>query len=574
MNENSINPFFQTVVYRNENFSFDSFEKSLDKKVKELNKKKNKNLKRLDKKNNSNCIVYVYSLKELPTWYKEDILVSSSHKIIEESINKELILVILKSTKNYIFFHCTNNMVNDFVDNLFYKELKIRKIDVCSIYNVLDDSSQVRTLGLNNTFGAGGSAPEAKAYYGKETQNSLSISFDSGYSFSYCLASKIKDDKKKTSIGCSTSKRKIWGTWTEGISDFSKQCDILETQLQNNSETDLFPVLVKPVNNVDVSNLEIVNLYIDCVIPRKGMLLIDVEKKVYSDWIVTYPDGYAQIEIDTPQKSIIIKLEFKIENNKYYKFKYKRKSKTAKILISDNEDEYKGKKRKDLVDFLNEQGVFTIIFNDGFAYRDETFWKDNRLTKIYKKSLISMSWDNVDITKESSKSKQTGMINISERVTQFVKEEVSDLLYIIDDDSANEIADHIVITKNKIILIHDKFSSKVKSGLRIDDLQVVIAQAMKNIRFYLPISYENKYERMLKNLIYPCDYSGTKEQLISEIRNSIINIDEQNECWIVQPGISKDKLEKGNLNKAHTLLNYVDGICKNNNIMFKFYCNK
>lgn len=64
---------------------------------------------------------------------------------------------------------------------------------------------------------------------------------------------------------------------------------------------------------------------------------------------------------------------------------------------------------------------------------------------------------------------------------------------------------------------------------------------------------------------------GELEETLQEI---IDNIDIEKECWIVQPGISKRKLENDSDNKIHCLLNYIDSICRTVNIKFRFICSK
>ncbi len=142
-----------------------------------------------------------------------------------------------------------------------------------------------------------------------------------------------------------------------------------------------------------------------------------------------------------------------------------------------------------------------MVFADGIAYRDETFWKDNRLNNAYIKAYTEISWNDVDITKESATPKDINFKNISTKVVEYIKSKFDNILFIIQDDDANEIADHLVILDNRIILVHNKFSSEEESGLRVDDVQVVIAQLLKNIRFFLPVSYDNKKNRLWNNII-------------------------------------------------------------------------
>lgn len=244
---------------------------------------------------------------------------------------------------------------------------------------------------------------------------------------------------------------------------------------------------------------------------------------------------------------------------------------TAFIQVLKDNEKNERRTKIDLVEYLNKQNNFTIIFSKGLAYRNGAFWEDNRLKRQFLKSELE-NWSTVDITKEDKETKIKGKTNILTFLeNKYLTDPDTEIL--INDNGANEVADLIWITSKSIVLIHAKYSSKMKVGLRVDDLQVVTSQAIKNLKHFIIESYssdmlerlyQNDKKKKCKNL----------DEFTQKYLGAIRDYDIRNATWIVQPGISKSTLEKptNSNNKIHSLLNFVDSICISNAIEFKFIC--
>jgi hypothetical protein len=148
------------------------------------------------------------------------------------------------------------------------------------------------------------------------------------------------------------------------------------------------------------------------------------------------------------------------------------------------------------------------------------------------------------------------------------------LITYINDNGAYEIGDCLFISDDRIILIHAKYSSDRIPGLRIEDIQVVASQAIKNIRFFNHQSYtDHVLERLFKNCSNPSSFKDFGE-FKAVVLNKLQDYRVRRECWIVQPGLSQNSIKKDVNNKIHCLLNFVESIFAINQIEFKLICNK
>jgi hypothetical protein len=551
-----VKPFFQVISYSGEEmFDNEKFRKYFDKKIMEENNQTYSIVGNYSEKN-----LYAYHIlhKYYPTWLKREYR-------DESTLNLENDLIMIYQVHQYLFIHCSCESLSSIV--LACIRETYTRISPESFLNVLSDSNiQLRTLGIQNIFGAGGLALEAKAYFGKDTKYNLSSAFDSGYAFSYCLGSIVSTKSKQ--LGCSLNKSKVWGSWTEGLEDFKNQCFELSNAFQQAFAINELSVLVSPICPSQFEKA--IGFYLDHYVHRKGILYLYSEDiKPTSNWDCFLLDDGENICFQfNEDKSKQIEINF-VHNAKDNKFNFRYINEHNKIFLTfKNEEDNKVGKKKDLVNYLNDNCNFTCVFPDGIAFRNGACWKDNRMTNPFKKSENkSIDWSGIDIKKESKvNGRKDTIADALERY--FLQQGIK---VGINDDGANEVADLIVVTSdNTLILVHSKYSSNEKAGLRVDDIQVVISQAIKNLRFFIPVwilkeieDWDNKQfsTRLEKN------------DLIELFKRELIEPEIRKECWIVQPGISKRKLENDPRNKIHCLLNFIDAICKMQNVKFRFLCN-
>jgi hypothetical protein len=577
LNNDNIAPFFQVVLLVTDiDKPLEPILIKFDENIEKVIKKSNRLIFGKDIKSTSeNLIIRKYSLKSSPTWIISPEKLTQSEDAVEDE-NKTYEIFLLYKKGKYIFFHTSSHFLEDQLRETIVKDfIDIHLLDLTKIYALaMNDFLEFRTLGITNIFNAGGTAPEAKTLYGRNAEHSLTSSFDAGFGFSYGLGSKTDSKRKKSEpFGLSAKKRKIWRTWTENLIDFCKICDKLAVDIDKATKSKKLEILVSPIEISKVKNLKLLHCYIDYSIPKKGLLLVKFDSK--EDYLLTWNSRLSE---DTEPKMIIAsddgkfstKITMNVSTKGNWTFEYDKSSRKTLFLIAEDGSDLEKRKGTDAIDYLNRQIDFTLIFESGIAYRDGVYWKDNRFKNLYKKSETLIKWKNVNIRKEIEKPKNKKHISITENVKKYLmKLKGLEKPYIlIEDNGANEVSDLIALTDEKIILIHIKFSSSDTPGLRIEDLQVVCSQAVKNLRFLNPAIFQSRIERLKTKVFYPVKILPGIEQKIIERIN---NIQSQKECWIIQPGISKKTLENDTKNKAHSLLNYIEGICNSNNIKFRLF---
>lgn len=569
-------PFFQVVIFEcDKGLKIEELELSIKTAIDNKNKDSKHYFEIVSTVQKSNPIILHVLHKFFPSWYVQEYVSKDDSVKYLENIENDL-LIAYKS-EQYLFIHsqcdAIINLGIEAIEILNQAGQRIVKIGNNRMHKILNYSDiQFRTLGIQNIFNAGGTAAEAKAYFSRNAKYSLTPSFDAGYGFSYCLGA-ISENDEMIPFGCSAKKSKVWGTWVDNIDEFKDNCDNLKDIL--NSTTDSksrIDLLVAPKSISDISSYEVFDIYIDYNIARKGFIAIFYENIQYIDWSCylndTKKNTICFIATDLG-KSIHFEVSFAYNvTTQSFEFSYLDGISASIQVLKDNEQNER-RTKTDLVEYLNKQNNFTIIFSKGLAYRNAAFWEDNRLKKRYTKSIIE-DWTTVDIRKEDKKTTKKGKTNILTYLeTKYLNDPNTEIM--INDNGANEVADLIWVTNKSIILIHAKYSSGDKAGLRVDDLQVVTSQAIKNLKHFISESYDSKsLDRLYKNDKKKkyTNLSDFKKQYLAAIRD----YDIRNECWIVQPGISKSKLEKASEseNKIHSLLNFVDSICVSNAIEFKF----
>lgn len=576
-----LKPFFQVLVFK-VNAQFDqtvflaAFRNAIDLK----NNATNKHYFEIQNENRDPDSVILHLIhKSFPTWYinPNDILKAKAPGEHEDLEND---LVIFYKTDDYLFIYSSCAQVETLLleaiqtlkekNNWVFKKLSHETIN--HILKQLD--MEYRTLGMANVFNAGGSAPESKTYSGRNTSYSLTPSFDSGYGFSYCLGSIFEKGGKRKPFGCSVAKSKVWKTWVNDANDFIVQCDQILKWMKNPAtakKTNL-DILVLPVSKSKIQKASPIEFYLDYFVHDKGMVQLSSRSIETFDWSCYLSPGKKNLitfELKDWGKEEKIEAKFSYDATKeLYSFEWANPTETIKIKFIDDEKERTTS--RDVIQYLTAQQGFTIIYSNGYAYRNGECYQDNRLTEMFNSCCLDISWSDVDIRKEDKPAKAKGKkFNIIEKITAHL----SGTKYIvcINDNGANEIADCVYITDDKIVLIHAKFSKSHTVGLRVDDMQVVASQAIKNIRYFASQAYTTDvFDRLFKKCPPGAFKDGDhfQESIIEKLQDNRI----KRECWVVQPGISSSRLNKQKNNKLHPLLNFVYSIFKMNQIDFKLYC--
>lgn len=202
----------------------------------------------------------------------------------------------------------------------------------------------------------------------------------------------------------------------------------------------------------------------------------------------------------------------------------------------------------------------SIWFVDGSKLNGNKFVKSMKSLELYDKEKISV-WDweakGVDIKKESQRTEKiTDSIQFG--VIQELKKNDFDLIF--DDDASGEAADIVtvmvkeIVEDEKIIEIefyHCKYSSEEKAGARIGDLVEVCSQAQKNFHWIENIS--NLFIHLLSREEKRFDETGVSRiekgdaDKIYELMEMSRVYRSKLKVYIVQPGLSKDKISENQL---------------------------
>lgn len=489
-----------------------------------------------------------------PTWLR---------KGSAQMLNVENDIIIIHYHGTFCYAHSNCHTLLDALFALF-KQSEHAPISSQLILKILGQKNlEYRTLGIQNIFNAGGMAPEAKSYYGRDTKFSLSTTYDGGYGFSHCFASERVGTHKVKPFGCSTKKNKVWQTWVKDIATFKNECHKLTALLNSRPGHNAFEVLVHPVKAP--RRVKPISFYMDFTVHRKGTIALGFDNDEFDlNWdAYLSPDNADEVEFVSHSHGDLIKRIKSRRETDEWKFEYVDED-SINLKFYTDAAELEDRRSKDLIEYLNENSNFTLLFDDGVGYRDRVYWQDNRFKLPFQNSENLIPWNGVDIQTESK------LAGRSDTIADAVEKYFGHASLGINDDGANEAADFIVLAGNRFILVHSKFSGKDTAGLRVDDLQVVCSQALKNMRFFLPDAVEPRLDRWYQHI-----FTQTQpdiDQFKSDIKEQLQNPNTQKECWIIQPGISKQQLDHAVNNKIHILLNHVESVCRSQNILFKLIC--
>ena len=585
--DTNVHPFFQAMIKK-----VDKPVKAADfyKKLKEAIAEKNKSSPRQHMEiiqpkpaaiNEDHFLAILVKHTLVATWYWDStpVNLTLSKTGIPLDIEYDLVVFYYKSNFVFVYSNCQQmlSVAGNAQEEIFqsggarFKKLSGEQIDlILSQFKI-----EYRSLGIQNHFGLGGTAPEGKTYHGKDTSASLTPSFDAGYGFSYCIAAIIPSTGKPEPFGCSKNKSKIWTTWVKDLNAFCDECDKIIKWLNNKpGKNNQLDVLVKPVSKTIIGSLAIAEFFLDYYILEKGMVFLG-GTDLSAEWYCYYDTARKLIHFSAFLDGGVLE-ETTIDVNYHssqevYQFSYSTGQVPFEIAIHEPSVQHTGRNTIDLADFLNEQENFTILYDKPYAYRGEDCWEDTRLNRTFKHSSSEIDWKKVDIKKENLPA-VAGKFNILQAITQHFSK---DPLVIVscNDNGANEIADYLVIYENRFILIHAKYAAKPVPSLVIDDIQVVASQTVKNIRFFNPAAYTDAIiQRLFKNIT-----GKTKVKKDVQLKTKLLSVlqdkDTVKECWIVQPGISLPKLKKDPTNKMHTILNFVHSVLVVNGIQFKLVAN-
>ena len=417
-----------------------------------------------------------------------------------------------------------------------------------SVYRVLDGINRLMlmNLGLSSTLGRNirytmfvGSDITAQLDDAVYTTKRKSNLFGLGYS-----------GEGKVSVGCS-AKGKIWSMQSAGdFSEWINWCRTLGSKLNDNTiTTDRF----------------IRNLIKQKVIserPRKTpiaihwpeSLLIEFEDSIQikfgtGDWI-----GFYETEIDVAEYNDIGPIRFKVSANGV--------TATFEVHLSKNGALYPQVDGPEVLVDLKGERILAEFFNDDpphIFFADGDFLIFNELFELPREKarilfdvekIETRNWKDTDL-KIESQGYEKNPRSIQRTVIEdlLIKEQAFDVVF--DDDGSGEIADVVAIRKHNrsllVELFHCKYSHESKPGNRVADLYEVCGQAQKSVRWrehpvrLLERMRKREYKRIEKGL--PTRFEQGDLETLKDLISSSNELIPDYRIWIVQPGLSKEKIE-------------------------------
>ncbi len=204
----------------------------------------------------------------------------------------------------------------------------------------------------------------------------------------------------------------------------------------------------------------------------------------------------------------------------------------------------------------------TIYFSDGTTIRGrETFEQPTPSTTIPLTRFEDHDWEGVDIfaeTRATALRKGTGR-SINEELERLLEQQTPERTrrWILENDGAGEIADYIVIDARagnvEVQLWHAKGAGGAPA-VRVSDMQVVVAQAIKSRRWITDTRFWNELGDRVEGTATPRArlVSGDRDLLLALCGKkrswSKWSYDARRqraaaEIWIAQPGLSRSQLE-------------------------------
>jgi len=437
-------------------------------------------------------------------------------------------------------------------------------------------NDEIRTLWLSGAHSRSAIKPDSKVLSGQELESALSPIGDQTYFFS-SIRSTLGTDDDKIVLGTSPGQSRIWLGPSKSWAAFETRLDTLLGIAQSylmNPETysPRVPVLAQYSDNLD-----------DLGLPYDFALIVpenlspDIDLDTEDRWFQLFADT-AIFEV-TPSTdsnaSFIIKTIFQGTELGTVEFTLKKLS-SGKIVLKAEVISWEDGDTNDVFkSFSTNPELITVYFDSGHSF------SRNRLieTRFRDQSFENWAWAEfsiddpvpTNITKEKPGSGSKFIIDEIGTDTDtslfgyLVKgdDSISDLVpqsgWLICDDGSMESADfiHLDLSKdpNVLSLIHVKGSGsdKPNRGISTGDYEVVIGQAIKNLRNtdktnLIKKLTKEKGKKIGKAVWFDGEYQGTRDGFLIAFANVTENF--QKRVIVFQPGVKQSVLNQLRANKA------------------------
>lgn len=516
--------------------------------------------------------LFTYIDKKTPSWCND--------LSVKDQINQ---LVLLVKKNNHLAVYTSNPAIREKIRNYIVdkKKKKEKKFTYLKLIqrgylNAAFVKGQTQTLWLSGTHKRVVSKVDNKTITGMDLQYALDPLGDQ--SFFYTAARcKLPSDIFDDPIGTSPRKSALWAGISKDWSDFINSTNLLLTLLEEVKKPNYnpLPVLATSINSTDELK-SIGKSYDAAIIPTILLAEIDVdpdERKRAERW--------SNLIFDITPKNNSLNFKAKVslfENGNdtvigTFSFTFEDFNKLPQVDWKIEGKIHKAEKQKifnDVLDmFKNDKDWLKVWYDSGHVVAErEVFlprFRDIPFGRYEGKNLTGFN-----IKRE----KPSGPIekNIGKENSLFCyTQRTLTKGWLTSDDGSMEMADFIHLNNSSgtptLSLIHVKASKKdnPKRGLSVSDYEVVVSQAVKNIRYLNRENLLNGLKAGLKKKIQKATWkNGTKhdggrKEMLEEIEKYGTNINFR--VVVFQPRVRISEIEnvrKNKRNKSYKILQQLD----------------
>lgn len=463
-----------------------------------------------------------------------------------QNLTWDIIIVYFDAKTKRIYLNSSIKLKGEtFLKHIFSNPIQVQNDSLFRVF------ANVQRLRL---FNVGARLPQGKdisfqSYYGRSVQDGIDL-LSQGKLLKNNLFGVGYKMGNLTSIGCS-SKGKIWSRERCDLQHYQEWCNEIGRIVFNESiDTNVvlqnmlsFEILKKWPNAYPINmdwNPELYEHYTQLVHFGESLIPFDeIEMTIEEDTIV---GSNIIMSLKTDDYCCKYRIDILSDGkNKNYNMYY--------TLVSGDSIKFiQGNQEISLEEFFADYPP-TIFYADNSISYGLKFCKPKRKAEEIPNSMIStLTWDGVDLRKESQKSAPYRTDSIQYYMAQAI---IGKHDYLIDDDGCGEVADLVAIDNSEhhidITLYHLKYAKGGKVTEQITNLYEVCGQAQKSIRWKY-VGGNKIFQHILKRdekKVAKGKSSGLLKGEIHEIiklREEASNKKElRYHIVIVQPGMSKSK---------------------------------
>lgn len=451
--------------------------------------------------NPKNDAIHYVEQKPAP-WYQpgntNELLKNINHHAVFITVRNEILALTFTDSP-------TRNSVMRQIKSSTKKELSALSPLSLKEMEMIFVNDEIRTLWLSGAHSRSTIKPDSKVLSGQQLESALSPIGDQTYFFS-SIRSTLGTGDKKFVLGASPAQSRVWQGPNKSWEGFETRINEILSLTKAFLDAPKKYAAKVPVLAQYSDDLKDIGTPYDFALIVPENLSPDLEEDSESSWFQIFAEA-AVFDI-TVNKSNYTEFTTKVSyrgeevGNIVYKLHKNTSDKIAlKYEVLDWKDDDQSKAYKA---FLTNSEFITIYFDSGHTYsrnrlietrfRDQPFdsWEwasfpqniDNPTDITKEKPGVGNNFPIEDIGKDDDKSLFTYLVKNHDSIQNFIPRTG----WLVCDDGSMESADFIHLDVNKdpnvLSLIHVKGSksNKANRGISTGDYEVVVGQAVKNLR--------------------------------------------------------------------------------------------